>query len=110
MNLTPIISIRDLWMALEISPETSYDRYIWSRDFLHDAKKFSVVRLKKNIVVYSSSHFPSNLAIVIATGKVVVFVNYDGNITLNTRNCLYNNQKILLAEIDKNDVDKRKKI
>lgn len=109
-ELNKHVLIRGNWLAEKRGPETSPGSYTWSHNFSDGEKKFSVIRLDTKTVVYCSAHFPGDLAIVIITGNVVIFAHYDGNITLKTRNCLYNNEKILLAGIDQIDINKGDKV
>lgn len=79
--------------------------YIWSNTFSRDQREFFATRLDKNTVVYSSGYFPKVLARVIISGQAVIFVHYDGNITLKFMKCLYPNEKILIHGIKKINVD-----
>lgn len=80
-------------------------QYSWSETFSFGEREFSVTRLDKDTVVYSSAYFPEVLARVIISGQVVIFVRYDGKITLKFKKCLYPNEKILVDAIKKINLD-----
>lgn len=86
------------------SPAMSHTKntdYTWSQTFSDGEKGFSAIRLDKNTVVYSSEYFPSLLARVIISGKVVIFVHHDGNVTMKWMQCLYPSERNLVAGIRK---------
>lgn len=88
--------------------QVSSSAYKWSDTFSFDDKKFSVVHLSDRAIVYSSSYFPEGLAKVITNKDVIVFVYHDGRVVMKTINCLYLNEKILLAAIRKIDTSGKK--
>lgn len=89
-----------------VSPQS----YVWSDTYSSDKREFSAIKVDSRTTVYSSNVFPSELARVIVSGNVIIFAHYDGTLTMKTRNCLYRNEKILLAGIEKMDPDSQKTI
>lgn len=76
------------------SKESSED-YFWSDSFTEgvDVGEQPVVRkIDDNTLVYASEYFPSFLARVIISENVVIYVQYNGVVTIKTMNCLYLNE------------------
>lgn len=73
----------------------------WSATLSEDQKEFSLVKLSRNVLVYSSAYFPDNLARVIIDREVVVFVYFDGRIVMKTMKCLYPFEQNLIKGIKK---------
>lgn len=92
------LDVREKCLEASSKPKKSC---IWSDTFTSDQKDYSTVRLDEDTVVYSSKYFPAELAKVIISGNVVIFVHYDGLVALKTKNCLYLNEKKLIAGIYK---------
>lgn len=88
--------------AISKTPSAGYK---WSATFSEDTKKFSVTRLDESTVAYSSKYFPNKLATVIVSGKVVIFIHYDGRVTMKTKECLFANENKLFEGILKIKVD-----
>lgn len=83
--------------------------YSWSETFSSDQEEYSIVKLDPRTIVYSSSYFPKELAKVIISGDVIVFVHYNGLVSLKTTKCLYLNEQILYEAIKKIDTSEKKK-
>lgn len=83
------------------------ESYTWSTNF-SGPQEYSVVRLDDNTVVYSSRYFPSKVAKVIISGDIIIFVYYDGQVTMKPLNCLGLNEKILIKGIKKIKTDGKK--
>lgn len=106
--------LRDIYLKEEReSPAISgvpTQSYIWSTLFFYDeSMEYSTIRLDDNTVVYSSRYFPNNLARVIITGKLVIFIHYDETITMKRIECLFINEEILINGIQTIDVDGKRK-
>lgn len=78
----------------------------WSNTFSSDKREFSVVKFKDSTVIYSSKFFPSKIAKVIISGDVVIFVHYDGHVTMKTVKCLKANERKLFNAIKKIGTEK----
>lgn len=74
-----------------------------------DKKKSPITRLDDDTLVYSSKYFPGWLARVIISGDVVIFVHYDGDILMRTKNCLYPSEKILVRGLEEINVEGEKR-
>lgn len=49
------------------------------------------------------NYFLANLARVIISDVLIIFIHYDGNVTANTIECLGENERILIKGINKTD-------
>lgn len=102
--------IRDEYSTIKgESPEISKipsERYTWSTNLSkQDDVKYSAVRLDYNTVVFSSRFFPGDLAKLIYSGDLVIFVHYDGRVIIKRWDCMYLNEKILIRATNQNLVD-----
>lgn len=77
------------------------ESYAWSTTFSEEEKEYSVIKLDDDTSVISSKYLPSKIAKVIMSGDIIIFVYYDGQITMKRINCLASNERILLKGIKK---------
>lgn len=94
----------------EESPEISKvptERYTWSTNLSKDDAKYSAIRLDDTTLVFSSKYFPGDLAKLIYSGGLRIFVHYDGRVILKRWDCMYLNEKILIKAINQNLVDQK---
>lgn len=84
------------------------DSYTWSNTFSKEEREYSEERLDDNTLVFSSKYFPGNLAKLISSGNIVIFVYYDGRVVLKTLDCLYLNEKILIRGINRSLINRSK--
>lgn len=86
------------------SPEASSlatESYRYSTTLSSDQEEYSSIKLDDNTLILSSKYFPSELARVIISGKVIIFVHHDGRVTMKTIDCLYLNEQKLFVGINK---------
>lgn len=85
--------------------------YSWTHTFSNDRIEYSAIRLDRDTVIFSSKYFPKSLARVIIINEVgrglVIFVHYDGRISMKLHDCLFPNEWDLVRGIKQIDVDGR---
>lgn len=88
------------WKSSKVS-SLATQPYRWSTTFSRNLREYSSIRLDEDTLILSSKYFPPELAKVIICGNVIIFVHYEGLVTMKTIACLYLNEQKLLAGIDK---------
>lgn len=83
------------------------ENYSWLSTYTNGSKKSSILQLDDDTSVYTSKSFPSRLAMVIMSENVVIFIHFDGFVSMRTMNCLYPNEKLLVRELKKINSRKR---
>lgn len=74
--------------------------YTWKGTFSNESEpRYYAKKLGKKTIALSSKHFPRGLSKVIISGKVIIFIQEDGTITMKTYKCLAKNEKILVKGI-----------
>lgn len=90
------LEVRNKSPAISNTPTQSY---IWTDTLSSDKEDYSEVKLDDKTFVVSSKYFPSKLAKVIISDDVFIFVHNDGRVALKTEECLFLNERILVAGI-----------
>lgn len=90
-------------------PIESPGRYTVSATFsAGESRHYYTKRIDDETIFYASKYLPSTIAKVIISSapKVVVFVHYNGDVTMKSTNCLYDNERELVKGLQEIDVDK----